>query len=569
MRWSSLYIPTLRDAPGDADSPSHRLLLRGGFIRQLTSGHYVLLPLGWRVVAKIIAVVEREMDRIGAQQLRVPTMHPASVWRKSGRWESMGEIMFRLTDRHDSELAMGITAEEVVATVAAELASYKQLPQIWYQIHTKYRDEARPKGGLVRLREFTMKDSYSFDLDDSGLDVSFRKHHDAYVRIFERLDLPAIPVQASSGSMGGTDSVEFMVPAAVGEDHVVRCTECGYAANVEKAVATLDPVDDAGKPAELERYPTPGVRTIADLASFDGGAAAEDQIKTLVYVVDGQVTLALLRGDHQLNEQKLADATRSKALRAASAAEAREALGADPGSLGAVGAVGPRIVADEALRGRTGMTTGANADDWHVRGVDLDRDVAVDEWADLREVSAGEACVDCGAALDVVTTIEAGHIFKLGRTYAETFGATVLNEHGAALPLVMGSYGIGIERNLAAIVETHHDATGIIWPVTVAPYEAVVSIVRVDDESTAAASALYDALLERAVEVLLDDRDVRPGVKFTDADLIGIPWRITVGPKGLAKGVAEVTERATMTTRETALVDTARIVADAVVAARR
>lgn len=568
MRWSSLHIPTRRDAPAEADAISHRLLVRGGFVRQLVSGHYVLLPLGWRVVTKIVAVIDTEMERIGAQQLRMPTMHPASTWQRSGRWDSMGEIMFRLRDRHGADLALGVTAEEIFATVAAELTSYRQLPQVWYQTHTKYRDEARPKSGLLRLREFTMTDSYSFDLDDAGLDRSFQAHHEAYRRIFDRLDLPAIAVQASSGNMGGTDSVEFMVPATAGEDDVVRCTACDYAANVERAVAALAPVDDTDEPTDLERFATPGVRTIADLAAFDGGAPAEDQIKTLAYVLDGQVTLVLLRGDHRLNDQKLADATGATRLRAASSEEARRALGADPGSLGAVGVDHLRIIADQALRGRTAMTTGANTDGWHLRGVDLDRDAAVGQWADLRQVDAGETCVECGGVLEVVATIEAGHIFKLGRTYAEAFGATIVDEHGATVPLVMGSYGIGIERNLATIVETHHDDRGIIWPIYVAPYEVVVSIVRLDEASTAAATEIYETLLDRGVEAMLDDRDLRPGVKFADAELIGIPWRVTVGPKGLAGGVVEVTERASSTTHEVPLADAAATVTDAVTSAR-
>ncbi len=568
MRWSNLHIPTLRDAPADADATSHQLLVRGGFARQLTSGHYVLLPLGWRVVAKIIAVIEDEMNRIGGQRLRMPTMHPAAVWKQSGRWESMGEIMFRLKDRHGADLALGVTAEEVFTTVAAELTSYKQLPQIWYQVHTKYRDEARPKSGLLRLREFTMKDSYSFDVDDAGLEVSFQKHRDAYLRIFGRMGLRATPVQASSGNMGGTDSVEFMVEATAGEDDVVRCAACGYAANVEKAVSVLAAVDDAGKPDVLERFATPGVRTISELASFDGGAAAEDQIKTLVYVLDGEVVLALLRGDHPLNEQKLSDATGTTTVRPATPAEAREALGAEPGSLGPIDVDGIRVVADEALRGRSGMTTGSNVDGWHVRGVDMCRDVSVGEWADLREVGAGEGCINCGAPLEVVPAIEVGHIFKLGRKYAETFGATVLDEHGAKIPLVMGSYGIGVERNLATIVETHHDDRGIVWPVAVAPYEAVVSVVRLDEESVAAATEIYEALVERGVDVVFDDRNLRPGVKFADAELIGIPWRVTIGPKSLTNGLAEVTERAGMVTRELALDSAASVVAREVTAAR-
>ncbi|MEM8925592.1 MAG: proline--tRNA ligase [Actinomycetota bacterium] len=568
MRWSTLFIPTLRDAPADAEAASHALLVKGGFIRQLHSGHYSMLPLGWKVHQKVAAIVRQEMDAIGAQEFLLPTMHPAGIWQQSGRWDTMGEIMFRLTDRRRNELALGITHEEIFATVASELSSYKELPQSWYQIQTKFRDEARPKSGLLRVREFHMKDSYSFDVDWDGLDASFDAHQEAYVRIFERLGLPAFPVEASSGAMGGNTSTEFMVPCAAGEDDVVVCPNCDYAGNIEKATSTLPPIDDDAGPTEPERFATPGVRTIAALETFEGGASAERQIKTMVMVADGEITLALLRGDHQMNVQKLIDATAAIELRPAEAAETVSALGANPGSLGAVGVKGLRIVADLALQGRTNMTTGANEDDWHYRGVDIARDIDVDLWADLREVTAGEACILCGAALTMVRCVEAGHIFKLGTLYAEKLGVTVSDAEGKQVPVVMGSYGIGIGRNMATIAETHHDDRGIMWPVSVAPYEVVITPLKLDDATMAAADTIYDTLRARGIDVLLDDRDARAGVKFADAELIGVPYRITLGPKGLANDEVELTPRATGETEMVAVGAVAEQVADLVTAAR-
>ena len=542
MRWTSFFSPTLRDAPADAEATSHKLLVRAGFIRQLHSGHYTLLPLAFRVRKKIIQIVEEEMDAIGGQEVQMPTLQPSSVWKESGRWDSMGDIMFRLEDRHGGEAALGVTAEEIFATVASEISSYKQLPQMWYQIHTKFRDEPRPKSGLLRVREFTMKDAYSFDADEAGLDTAFEKQHQAYLKIFDRLDLDVIPVEASSGNMGGSDSIEFMVQAPSGEDDVMLCSSCGYSANIEKAISRLDAITDPPGPSAPEKFATPGIRTIAALA--DAGHDGENQIKTMVYVVDGQVTLVLVRGDHFINEQKLADATQANNIRPARREETIEHLGAEPGSLGAVNVSDLPIFADHALQGRTNMTTGANENDFHLSGVDIDRDITVGEWMDLREVQDGELCANCGANLSKVQTIEAGHIFKLGTKYAETFGAKVLDADGKSMPLVMGSYGIGIERAMATIVETHHDENGIIWPLSVAPFHVVITVVQMKDEaSVEVAEALYGELIESGVEVLLDDRDARAGVKFADAELIGIPLRVTVGPKGIANDVVELVDR--------------------------
>ncbi|MCH1435625.1 MAG: proline--tRNA ligase [Acidimicrobiales bacterium] len=568
MRWSNFHTPTLRDAPADAEAASHKLLIRGGFMRQLHAGHYSMLPLGWRVFRKVEQIIREEMDAIGGQEFQLPTMHPASLWEKSGRLEVMGDEMFRLDDRKGTPTVLGVTEEEVFAVLAAEITSYKALPQIWYQIHTKFRDEPRPKSGLLRVREFTMKDAYSLDLDQAGLDEAFDKHHAAYMKIFARMGLPAVPVDASSGAMGGTGSTEFMVPSPAGEDDVVICPTCAYAANVERATSALPAVEDRDIP-ELTRLATPGIRTIKALEEVEGGAPAEHQIKTMVMVIDGQVTLALVRGDHQLNLQKLQDSTGAIELRPATPEEARDSLGAMPGSLGAVGVEDLEIIADHALAGRSGLTTGANEDDWHYTGVSIDRDVNVARWADLREVAEGEACPECGSAIEIVRCIEAGHIFKLGTGYSEAMGATVLDPDGTQHPIVMGSYGIGVERAMATIVETYHDDNGMVWPTSVAPFEAVITVVSLKDEaSLAGAEALYADLQARGVDVLLDDRDARAGVKFADAELIGIPHRITFGPKAFAEGEVEYTPRAAGETTRIAVDAIAEQVTAEIIAAR-
>ncbi|TQM71347.1 prolyl-tRNA synthetase [Actinomadura hallensis] len=552
-----MFVPTLRDDPAEADAPSHRLLLRAGYVRQLTAGHYSLLPLAVRVRAKIIDIIREEMNAIGAQEMLLPAVHPAEPWRRSGRWDLMGQEMFRLRDRRGVDHALGMTHEEIFATVARELNSYRRLPQQWYQFQTKFRDEPRPKGGLLRTREFTMKDAYSFDLDDAGLDASFEAYRGAYTRIFERLGLRALACEASSGTMGGSDSTEFMCPAEVGEDLAVHCPACGYAANIERATSVLPDVSDEAGPPAPERFDTPGVRTIEDLRAY--GAPDDRQIKTLVYVLDGTLTLVLLRGDHPLNEQKLVDATGAAEIRAADPAEIQDALGALPGSLGAVDAFLPSplpVIADEALRGRRNMFTGANIDDVHLRGVDVERDIEVGKWADLREVEAGQRCVRCGGALEIERAIEVGHIFKLGDRYARALGVEVLDPDGRRVPVIMGSYGIGVERAMAAIVETHRDDRGIVWPPAVAPFQASVVVAQSDDAEVAKAGEdLYTSLSAAGVETVIDDRAERAGVKFRDTELTGIPFRVTVGRRGLAEGVAELTVRATGETEKVPLDD--------------
>jgi prolyl-tRNA synthetase len=569
VRWSTMHIPTLRDDPAEAGAPSHRLLLRGGYIRQLMAGHYSLLPLAVRVRLKVIGIIREEMNRIGAQEILMPVMHPAELWQRSGRWEVMGDEMFRLKDRKGGALALGMTHEEVVTSLAVELSSYRQLPQSWYQFQTKMRDEPRPKAGLMRTREFTMKDSYSFDLDAEGLDASFDAHRTAYIRAFKRLGIPAIPVAASNGAMGGSGSTEFICPADSGEDDIVYSPECGYAANIEAAVSALAPTDPAADAAAArdapQRFDTPGVRTIEDLATGHD-APADRQVKTLIYVLDGQLTLVLVRGDHALEEQKLLDATRAVNARPAEAEEIFAALGAHPGSLGAVGvAADLPIIADLALRGRSGLTTGANTDDVHLRGVDIARDINVGTWADLRAAKAGDPCADCGNPLQVIKGIEVGHIFKLGYKYTDVFDVTVSGPDGKPVKPAMGCYGIGVERAMATCIEVHHDEKGIVWPAAIAPFEAVVVVAQQNDAAVAeAGERAYRALLDAGVDVIIDDRPDRAGVKFSDAELVGIPFRITIGKRGLATGTAELTDRATGETVPVPLDDVAKHVREAV-----
>lgn len=559
MRWSQYFIPTLREDPADAEVVSHKLLLRAGVVRQLSAGIYSYLPLGQRIALKIMRILREEMDAIGGQEFYLPALHPAEIWQESGRWDAVGQEMFRLKDRKDAWMCLGMTHEEVFTTIARnQLRSYKQLPQVWYQIQIKFRDEARPKSGLMRLRTFIMKDAYSFDADREGLDHSFADQREAYKRIFTRCGVEFSIVEASSGSMGGSESSEFVARTDAGEDLIASCSNCDYAANLEKATSRLPVIEDDAGPDAPEEFPTPGVRTIEDLTTFAGGAAADRQIKSLVYIAtianEPRSVLALLRGDHQLHETKLADALGSTAVRPAHAEEIKELLGASAGSLGGVGLKGsPRaaklelvLIADEGLRQRRNMTTGANKDDHHLRGVHIDRDIKPDQWADLRTVASGEACPRCDSgSLDVFKAMEIGHIFKLGTKYSESMGATFLTPDGKEAPIIMGSYGIGVERIITAAVEQSHDADGIVWPKALAPFDVVVTITNTkQEELRTAGERLYEDFQKAGLAVLLDDRDERAGVKFKDADLIGVPYRITIGRK-TAEGVVELFDRRT------------------------
>jgi prolyl-tRNA synthetase len=559
MYWSKLFIPTLREDPAEAEVASHRLLLRAGYIRQLAAGLYNYLYLAQRSILKITNIVREEMDAIGAQEFYLAALHPAEVWQESGRWDVMGDNMFRLKDRVGRPLCLGMTHEEIMTVTArGELRSYKQLPQIWYQIQTKFRDEQRPKSGLLRVRQFTMKDSYSFDLAPAGLDESYEKHRKAYCRIFDRCGLEYVVVEAHSGSMGGSQSHEFMVVSAAGEDFVVRGTN--YAANLEKAVSIPQPValpDPAGD-LTPEEFHTPGFKTIAEVSAFTKKPETS-QMKSLVMVADGKPVLALLRGDHQLSETKLAGVLGASEVRAAHPEEIRQWFGADAGSLGPIGVKNMRVLVDEALRGRRNMIAGANKNDYHLRHVTPGEDFQA-EYVDLRQVAAGDTSVVDGGPLTVDKTVEIGHIFKLGYKYSESMGLRVSNEVGEEITPIMGSYGIGIERILSAAVELFHDKDGIVLPPSIAPFALVITPVNfVDAAQHKAAEDIYAAAQAAGLDVVLDDRDERPGVKFKDNDLVGIPYRITVGKK-LAQGMVEVVERKSKKSTDVAVGEAAEFV---------
>ncbi len=562
MFWSKLFIPTLREVPADAEVASHRLLLRAGYIRPMGAGIYNYLLLAQRSLSKIQRIVREEMNAIGAQEFHLAALNPAELWQESGRWTGMGQNMFRLKDRFQRDLCLGMTHEEVMTSIArGELRSYKQLPQLWYQIQTKFRDEPRPKSGLLRVRQFLMKDSYSFDLDAAGLDISYEKHRQAYCRIFERCGIEYVVVDADSGAMGGSASQEFMVATDAGEDFVVVSKETGYAANLEKAVsrpvAPTEPDNEADlEPVEIH---TPGQKTIDEVAAFLK-LPTTSHIKSFVVIADygdkQSPILALLRGNHQLSETKFLAATGAKEFRAAHPEEIRDMFGADPGSLGPVGVKNMPIYADLALEGRKNLVAGANKDDYHLLNVTPGEDFAA-TFVDIRQVEAGDTEIATGAPLEILKTMEIGHIFKLGYKYSNSMGLDVLNEDGKEVKVIMGSYGIGIERVLCGAVELYHDADGISMPASIAPFEVVLTPVNLSDEAQKkAAFELYEKLQSLGVDVLLDDRDERPGVKFKDADLIGIPWRITIG-KLLAQGLVEVVERRTKVKSEVPVAEVA------------
>jgi prolyl-tRNA synthetase len=542
MRWSQVFIPTLREVPSEAEAAGHQLLLRAGYIRQVAAGVYAYLYLAQKSFLKITQIIREEMNRIGGQEFYLPALNPAELWKESGRWGV--DVMFKFKDRNDHDMCLGITHEEEMTNIARnELRSYKQLPQIWYQIQEKFRDEPRPKSGLLRLRQFNMKDSYSFDLDDAGLDVSYDKHVDAYTRIFQRCGIRFLHVDAYSGMMGGKVSSEFTAPADSGEDWIAQC-DCGYAANVEKAEGRPAPVEDAPGEALPEAFATPGQKTIEDLAKFTGESPAR-MIKTLVYIVESKPVVLLLRGDRTLSETKLASALGTGVFRAATPEEAFNLHGAHLGSLGPVGLKGARILADLALESRRNMITGANRDDQHLRHVTPGRDFTA-EFKDLRIVQSGDLCIRCGKPLRLTKSIELGHVFKLGRRYSETMHATVLDSNGQEVPLVMGSYGIGVERILSSAAEQNHDDDGLFLPRSIAPFEVILTAANMDDPGLrSTAEKLYDTMRARSIDVLFDDRQERPGVKFKDADLIGAPIRVTVGKKKLAQGMVEIFRRST------------------------
>jgi prolyl-tRNA synthetase len=553
-RFSRIFAPTLKETPAEATAASHRLLVRAGFIRQLGAGLYSYLPLGWRSVRKIEQILRHEMDLAGGQEVLLPALQPAELWRESGRWDEVDQTMFRLRDRRDTDYCLGMTHEEAMTDLARrELSSYRQLPQLWYQIGPKFRDEPRPRGGLLRVREFLMKDAYSFDADEAGLDRAFAAMRQAYTRIYARCGVQALAADAFSGAMGGRDSTEFLVESNAGEDSAIHCNACAYVANLEVAASRVAcAIEVAADGGRLETFPTPGVRTIEALAAPPFCIPARRQLKTLVYVADGDLVLAVVRGDDMLNEAKLQRATQAGQLRPAETEEIVGLLGAHPGSLGAVGVSGAPVLVDRTLAGCTNMVTGANMDDVHWRGVDVERDIMANanaRWADVRTVQSGEGCPACEGSLRMFPALEVGHIFKLGTRYSEKLGARILGPDGVSVHLVMGSYGIGVGRLLAAIVEANHDDDGIVWPPAVAPY--TVCVVQIGGEAGLGtyAEQVSARLAQAGLDVLYDDRDERAGVKFKDADLIGIPWRVTVGRRGLADGTVEWIERATRSTR--------------------
>jgi len=568
-RWSELFVPTLREAPADAEVASHKFLVRAGYIRQLAAGIYSYLFLGTRSFNKIMAIVREEMDRIG-QEFYLPALHPREVWEASGRWALMGENLFRLKDRKGGDMCLGMTEEEVMTSIAVkELRSYKQLPQIWYQIAPKFRDEPRPRSGLLRVRQFMMKDSYSFDIDAAGLDISYKKHYEAYCRIFDRCGLKYMVVEADSGAMGGKESHEFMVRTPAGEDQIVSCDGCNYAANMEKATSNLESTTDLwpegdGKPLEVH---TPGQKTIEEVARFLG-VSPKNKIKTLAYMVDevdekgkkkSRAVVVLMRGDHQLNEAKF-NATAGTTARPMEEAEIEALFNSPAGYLGPLGIEWaqdlknpgdkPVLLVDKALEGRANLIAGANKKDYHIKNITPGKDFIPTAYADLRAVTAGEGCPNCEKPLRIDTAVEIGHIFKLGYRYSESMGLRVLDRNGKEVMPIMGCYGIGIERILTAAVEQGNDNDGFWLPAAIAPFEIVVAPVNVKDETVKSAAKDIAKELESAgFDVVLDDRDERPGVKFKDADLVGIPFRITVGKK-VTEGTVEVVLRETREVRD-------------------
>ena len=550
MRWSQTLIPTLKETPADAEIASHQLLLRAGLVRKLTGGLYTFLPMGLRALRKVEQIVREEMDRAGAIEVLMPALQPPEIWQASGRYETARDVLYKVKDRAHKEWVLGPTHEEVITTLAAgEINSYKQLPRNFYQIGIKFRDEIRPRFGLMRAKEFIMKDAYSFDTTDAGAMASYQKMYDAYGRIFARCGLRAFAVEADTGVIGGNHSHEFMVPAETGENDIVYCESGGYAANIEKATSRgpLEPTpsDDTG--AALEKFATPGVVTIEALSAAPYGVPSHRQIKTLVYVADSRLILVLMRGDDQMNEAKLLARTGAVQVRPATPAEIQSALGASPGSLGAVRGVpaDTRVYADHALQGARGMTTGANEDGFHLRHVAVERDICVTQWDDFRTVRAGELGVASGLPLKIRRGIEVGHVFKIGVKYSERLNSTYLDETGQRQFCVMGCYGIGITRTLQAVIEQGHDKDGIIWPVSVAPYTVCLTPLSVAPDSgpMTLAVALHDELTAAGIEVILDDRDERPGVKFKDSELVGFPLRVNLGEKSLAKGEVELKPR--------------------------
>lgn len=547
MKASQLYFPTLREPPSEAELISHKLLMKAGFIRRVAVGIYAYLPLGYRSLEKIARIVREEMNAIGAQEILMPALHPASLWEETGRWEECGEILFKLRDRQERPMCLGPTHEEVVTDlVRRDVRSYRQLPLILYQIQVKFRDEPRPRGGLMRAREFTMKDAYSFDRDEDGLERSYQAMVRAYKRIFYRCGLKAIPVEAEAGVIGGTENLEFMVLSDSGEDKMLICDSCGYAANQERAERRMPFEEPASARQQnvmlpIEKVFTPNQKTVAQVTNYLK-VNPERLVKTLIYIADGKPVAALVRGDAELNEAKLRRLLKVSDLRMADPDEIRQLTNSDVGYSGPVGLSGVEIIADYDIATMCNFVTGANEDDHHLINVNWGRDFEVNLFADLRFAKDGDACPRCsGGILRQRNCIEVGHVFKLGTKYSDAMNAKFVDEDGIEKPFIMGCYGIGVSRILAAVVEVSHDDDGIIFPITVAPYEVWIIPVDIGDSEIAnGAECIYDQLTEAKVEAVIDDRSERPGVKFKDADLIGVPIQVVIGRSYKENGCAEV-----------------------------
>jgi len=559
MRLSQHFGKTHREDPGDAESESHRLLLRAGMIAPLTAGIYSIMPLGWRAIHKIVNIIREEMDEAGGQELHLPVLQPSEVWQETGRLEAFGQTLFQMKDRRGRNLVLAPTHEEVITDLVRQnVRSYRDLPLKLYQIQTKFRDEPRPRGGLLRVREFDMKDMYSFDADEAGLDKSYRRLVEAYHNIYTRCGLPSMAVEADSGAIGGKDSHEFILLADRGEDTIIHCSSCDYAANQERAASVKEAGGEGDEELPIETIETPGKATIADVADFLG-ISARQTLKAVFYAVDGQVTFVLVRGDLEVNEVKLKNTLKATTLRLASHEEVA-AAGLVAGAASPIGVEGVKVVGDESISNGTNFVIGANKPGFHHRNANSPRDFKVDILADVVNAEPGHGCPTCGSILQASRGIEVGHVFKLGTVFSQTLGAEFLDATGGSKPVVMGCYGIGVGRLLAAAIEQNHDDNGIVWPKPIAPYDVSLIVLGADQsvEVGKAADALYEELEAAGVEVLYDDRDERPGVKFNDADLLGMPVRLTVSKRNLDQGVVEMKGR---TEKEPSLVPQADVVA--------
>jgi prolyl-tRNA synthetase len=542
MRLSKLFGKTQREIPAEAETASHQLLLRAGMIQQLAAGVYSYLPLGWRVLKKIENIIRDEMDKAGGQEVNMPVLQPFEIWQQSGRDQALGKVLFTLSDRRERKLALGPTHEEVVTELAKyNVQSYRDLPLLLYQIQVKFRDEPRPRGGLIRVREFLMKDLYSFDVDEAGLDISYQKMREAYQNIFDRCGLPTMLVEADSGAIGGKDSREFMVVAESGEDEIIYCPGCNYAANAEKAVSVKEKIDN-GKPLPVEEVATPGAGSIEEVAAFLK-VPHNHTLKAVFYIADGKLVFVVIRGDLEVNEVKLNNQLKASELRMATEAEVIKA-GLVAGAASPVGIKGFKVIADDSVNSGTNFVAGGNKPDTHLKNVNYPRDFKADIVADIASARVGDKCPGCGGILASTQGIEVGHIFKLGTTYSQKFDASFIDEKGESRPLVMGCYGLGLSRLMAAVIEQNHDDKGIIWPLPIAPYQIYLCpLYKEGAKVEEVTEKLYAELEAAGFEVLFDDRQESPGVKFNDADLLGMPLRLTVSPRTLEKGSVELKKR--------------------------